>query len=32
VSSLFIAMLMLGLIGWFGGEAIRKYAVRKRYE
>lgn len=32
VSSLFIAMLMLALIGWFGGEAIRKYAVRKRYE
>jgi hypothetical protein len=32
VSSLFFGMALLGLIGWFGGEAIRKYAVRKRYE
>ena len=27
-----IGILSIGLIGWFGGEAIRKWAVRKRYE
>lgn len=30
--SLVIGMALLGSMGWFGGEAIRKWAVRKRYE
>lgn len=31
-ASLMLGIAMLGLMGWFGGEAIRKWAVRKRYE
>lgn len=31
-ASLIFGMALLGAIGWFGGEAVRKWAVRKRYE
>jgi len=30
-ATLFLGMLTGALIGWFAGEAIRRYAVRKRY-
>ncbi|HYG75585.1 MAG TPA: hypothetical protein VEK08_11330 [Planctomycetota bacterium] len=31
-ASVFFGMLLGAAIGWVGGEAIRKWAVRKRYE
>jgi len=30
--AILIGMLICGLIGWFGGEQIRRWSVRKRYE
>ena len=32
VASIAFGIVIVGFIGWFGGEAIRKWAVRKRYE
>ena len=31
-ASIFIGILIIGVIGWFAGEAIRRWAVLKRYE
>ena len=31
-ASIFIGILIVGVIGWFAGEAIRRWAVLKRYE
>ena len=32
MASVIFGIVLLGLVGWFAGEAIRKWAVRKRYE
>jgi hypothetical protein len=31
-TSIFIGIIIVGAIGWFAGEAVRRWAVRKRYE